>query len=153
MRSWLLLLLPVVLLVAGCDSNRYFEEYKPIKGEAWSMANKQLFEVDIADTNAVFSLFFNVRHTSSYRYRNMFVFLETTFPDGQQFRDTLECMMADASGKWYGSGSEIKDHRFLFKRHVAFSQAGTYLFEFEQAMREDPLEHVKDVGLRIEKEG
>jgi len=30
-------------------------------------------------------------------------------------------------------------------------KAGSYTFSLEQIMREDPLEHVYDVGIRIEK--
>lgn len=150
---WLLPFATLAILVSSCDSKRFYEAYKPIDGESWSAANKQLFEVDMTDSNAVYSLYFNVRHTGQYRFQNLFVFLETTFPDGGRYRDTLECVLAEPNGKWYGSGiGDIKDHSFLFKRHVTFKEAGNYLFSFEQAMRVDPLLHVKDVGLRIERE-
>ena len=154
MRNAVWLLAPVLLLLAACDSNRFYEQYNPIADESWTTSNKQVFEVPVTDTTGLYSLFFNIRHSGSYRYRNLFVFLETTEPNGSRYRDTLECVLARPDGKWYGSGvGDLKDHRFLFKRHKALDQAGTYRFSFEQAMRVDPLEHVKDIGLRIEKEG
>mgnify|MGYP003461691057 FL=1 len=48
----------------------------------------------------------------------------------------------------------------IYEHHIPLTPAGTpfyfrkpgeYIFTIEQAMREDPLEHVMNVGLRIEK--
>jgi gliding motility-associated lipoprotein GldH len=67
-------------------------------------------------------------------------------------RDTVELTLADASGKWLGSGmGDIWDNRVLFKQSFRFPEKGTYQFALEQAMRVDPLPQVMDVGIRIEK--
>ncbi len=145
-------LLVLLLGLYACDGNRFFEENKPIDGETWTVADRQAFTVDIQDTTSIFNFYFNFRHTGNYRYANIFVFLDTEFPNGELYRDTLECLVADQAGKWHGSGlGDLKENSFLFKRNVGFDEAGTYTFTFENGMRDDPLEHVKDVGMRIEK--
>jgi hypothetical protein len=45
---------------------------------------------------------------------------------------------------------DIYEHRIQLGAPQTL-KAGTYIFTVEQIMREDPLEHVLDVGLRIEK--
>jgi gliding motility-associated lipoprotein GldH len=46
---------------------------------------------------------------------------------------------------------DIYEHRILIQKQTRFTKPGDYHFRFEQVMREDPLEHVLNVGLRIEK--
>jgi gliding motility-associated lipoprotein GldH len=58
-----------------------------------------------------------------------------------------------AEQRWLGTGmDDIFDHRILLYRDpVKFSKAGTYTVRFRQDMRTDPLEHVLNAGLRLEK--
>lgn len=138
-----------VLLVA-CDTKRYYENNLPIKNEVWNVNDKPFFEVEVEDTLQLFNFYINLRNNSSYEYSNIYLFLNTYFPNGEQSRDTIECMLADARGYWLGKGTEIIEHQILFKRGVRFPMSGVYRFEFEQAMRKDELEDILDVGLRIE---
>ncbi len=43
------------------------------------------------------------------------------------------------------------DNRILFRRNIRFPRTGIYVFEYEQAMRDEPLIGIDDIGLRIEK--
>lgn len=74
-------------------------------------------------------------------------------PDGKIERDTIECQLADAQGRWLGkSGSgSLWDNQVLFNRRTRFPKPGKYVFRFEQAMRDEKLENIMEVGLRIEK--
>lgn len=87
------------------------------------------------------------------------MFVNTTFPSGKYFRDTVECVLADERGKWLGDGSgDVFDNQILFKSDIRFPEAGSYVFEYEQAMRAgrnatmEVLPEVMDVGLKIEKQ-
>lgn len=67
-------------------------------------------------------------------------------------RDTMECILADADGRWLGNGlGDIWDNKFLFKKNVKFQKPGTYEFVFNQAMRLDSLPMIMDAGISIEK--
>jgi gliding motility-associated lipoprotein GldH len=46
---------------------------------------------------------------------------------------------------------DIWDNQILWKPNVKFPVAGKYIFEFEQAMREEQVQFIMDMGLRIEK--
>jgi gliding motility-associated lipoprotein GldH len=46
---------------------------------------------------------------------------------------------------------DIWDNRALFRERMRFPQSGRYTFEIEQAMRQNPLPQIMDVGLRIER--
>lgn len=144
------LLLSIIITLLSCDKLRYYEKNLPIKNGVWNINEKPFFEVEVKDTVQRFNFYINLRNNSSYEYSNIYMFLNTYFPNGQQARDTIECILADPRGYWLGKGTEIIEHQILFKRAVRFPIPGTYRFEFEQAMRKDNLEDILDIGLRIE---
>jgi len=147
-------LLPFILLyLAGCDSRTIYDNNKNIQDDVWKSDQIVRFDIELKDTVNIHKFYINLRHKTSYRYANIFLFINTTFPDGKEARDTVECILADPSGKWLGKGiSNIRDNQVLLRRGLRFPQQGTYIFEFEQAMREPELEGVMDLGLRIVRE-
>jgi hypothetical protein len=46
---------------------------------------------------------------------------------------------------------DIYEHRVQIQQETKFAHPGKYSFTLEQIMREDPLKHVLNVGVRIEK--
>ena len=136
----------------SCNSRTIFDQSSSIPSAGWDARNKIRFEVPVSDTTAIYNFYLNIRHTTSYRYSNIYFFITTFFPDGKVGRDTVECVLADRTGKWLGKGiSDLKDNQVLLRGGVRFPRRGTYVFEFEQAMRQENLDGIKDIGLRLEK--
>jgi len=142
----------MMALISGCDPDRIFEENVQITDNSWSSGNVIVLRPDIPDTVSGYDVYINLRNASHYPFSNIFLFLNTVFPDGKIDRDTLEIMLAGPDGKWLGSGlGDIWDNRILFKKNVSFPQKGEYRFELVHAMRLDPLPGIMDAGMRIEK--
>ncbi len=151
--KYLLIALLISILFASCDARRVFDENIGIEEEGWNRNNKAKFEVVITDTISLHNFYINLRNTSDYAKRNIYLYIKTTFPNNRVAIDTLAFFLADKEGKWLGKGiGRIKDNRILFKAGVIFPYKGKYLFEIEQGMRYEVLEGVIDVGLRIEKQ-
>jgi gliding motility-associated lipoprotein GldH len=149
-KSALIAVFFLIAIFSSCDNKRFYEKNLAIKNEVWNVNDKPFFEIEVNDTLQAFNFYINIRNSSSYEYSNIFLFLNTYLPNGEQSRDTIECILADPRGNWLGKGNEIIEHQILFKRRVRFPISGKYLFEFEQAMRKDDLEGILDIGLRIE---
>jgi gliding motility-associated lipoprotein GldH len=146
------LILTTVLLFSSCSSNLVFDSNTSLPIDGWHKDNKVVFKVEINDTVNLHDLYVNVRNSTSYTSSNLFLFLDIGFPDGKQVRDTLECIIAEKSGKWTGKGfGRIKSNQFLFRTDAWFPQVGVYSFTFQQAMRDPNLEGVTDIGLSIER--
>jgi gliding motility-associated lipoprotein GldH len=147
-----LIFLSLILVLSSCDPNRVFEKNTKIPEGIWSKDNIIQFELQIEDTITSHNLYVNLRNTSLYPMSNLYLFITTTAPSGHTVRDTVEVILADEKGKWLGSGlGDIWDLQQLYKQKVRFAQRGTYKFDFEQAMRNEKLPFVLDVGLRVEK--
>jgi gliding motility-associated lipoprotein GldH len=149
MRKLFILLLLSFLLIS-CEKNVFFQDTKKIEGEKW-MTNKPCeFTVGVANVNRNYDFYVNVRNTADYKFSNLYLFLNTTFPGGTSSVDTLECTLARPDGKWLGAGFGRMNYlQIPIKMNVRFPRAGTYKFNLSQAMRGD-VEGIVDVGLRIE---
>lgn len=146
------LFLLCAVVFTSCDSSRIYEENKQITDQLWDTTERVVCEVTITDTINPVNFYVNLRHADGYPYNNLFLFITTKFPNGKSSRDTLECILADETGKWLGKGlGDIYDCQIPFKKGVRFPISGTYTFTLEQAMRVDKLPLILDAGLRIEK--
>lgn len=146
------LLAVCIFLLSSCDNKRYFEEYTEIPGQSWNRANILKYNVNISDTKMPFNIFLDIRNSGKYNYSNIYVFLKTQSPDNIVRIDTIQCVIADDNGRWLGKGiGDLWDNQISLRRNVVFPDTGNYIFEIEQAMREEVLEHISDVGIRIEK--
>ena len=145
----------VAIMLCSCEQNGVYDQSVEISESGWHEDSIAVFnDVIISDTITPFNFYINLRHSEDYRYSNFYLFLNTTLPNGNTSRDTIELVVADAGGKWYGNGfGHIKDNRVLVRESLVFPLKGNYQFSIEQAMREDDeiLEGVKSVGIRIDK--
>lgn len=75
-------------------------------------------------------------------------------PGDSTISQSLELPLATDSKGWLGTGmDDIFEHRILItpaQQPQPFKK-GTYRFRLTNIMREDPLEHVMNVGIRVEK--
>ncbi len=136
----------------SCQTAVVYQDNQSIPISGWHYSDGIVFDAEIQDTLSLHELYLDVRNTTDYRYRNLFLFLEIEFPDNRILRDTIECVLADTRGNWTGRGlGHMRFNRFLFRDDVWFPQAGTYRFTIYQGMRETDLGGIADVGIRIDK--
>jgi gliding motility-associated lipoprotein GldH len=151
--SFILILTPFILLIS-CNNNVVYTDSMPMSGKKWELMNIPLFKVPVDDTLNSNNVIFTIRTSSSYPYRNIFLFVRTTSPDGKFITDTLEYFLADEKGKWYGKGfGDIHELNLPYKSNVFFPLKGTYQFAIRHGMRIEELNGVYDFGLRIVKTG
>ncbi len=146
-----------VFSLFSCTNNLLFKADKEIK-DGWHADSIIVFQFNISDTTNIFYSEINIRHTISYPFQNLFVFLHNTNPLGQTTTDTIECVLADKTGKWKGRGvGDILDFTKRYNDSILFETSGEYKIEIEQAMRygELPaikyLEEIISVGVCIKK--
>lgn len=144
------ILLGMLIGLSACDDTMVFEENKAIPSGHWPSTDAVIFDVVINDTIQRHDMFVNVRNGDAYAYSNLYLFVEINFPNGKRSVDTLECFLADPSGRWYGSGlGDMYDNRFLFKQNKSFPLPGQYRVSIQQAMRDDVLKEIYDIGFRV----
>lgn len=142
-----------ITLLSSCDNKVVYEENREIPEQSWSADEPVVFSFEVEDTVNFNNLYINLRNGSGYPYSNLFLFVEMSFPNGKTKTDTIECFLADPSGKWLGSGiGNVYDNRFLYQRKKRFPLEGQYKVKINQAMRREQLPEIYDVGFRIARE-
>jgi len=151
-NNLILSLIAIAIIVVSCDRNKVYDDFVKIDDNVWNNKNIIKFEFEIEDTTSLHNVFINVRHANHYKYNNLWLFVKSSAPNGMTEIDTVECVLADKSGKWSGDGlGDIWDKQIPWKLGVRFPVKGKYIVEYEQGMRSDNIEGIMDLGLRVEK--
>jgi gliding motility-associated lipoprotein GldH len=141
-----------LLLLLSCNSNVVYTNSHAMGKEIWALNDIPAFKVPITDTVNSNNVLFTIRSGSAFPFRNIFLFVTTTSPDGKQITDTLQYNLADEKGKWYGKGfGDIHELNLPYKSNVFFPVKGIYEFKIQHGMRIENLKGVYDFGLKIEK--
>lgn len=154
MRTVLLSILCMLLLsvFTGCDRKKVFESYQSIGTKGWNKDSLVVFKVNLTDTMRNHNLYVNIRNMGTYSYSNLWLFFTVGSPDGKLNTDTVEFSLAEPTGRWKGSGlGDLHDNQILYKKSVYFPKKGDYTFTIKQGMRDNVLQGIRDIGIRIEK--
>lgn len=144
------------MLLAGCADHVVYQAAVPVDQEGWHRSFKPEFNFDVADTLTSHHLYIDIRHTGDYPYSDLHLFVDLTGPGGRHARDTVQCLLADPTGRWHGKGqgfifADRYDAHVLYKMNNRFPAAGRYTVKLEQAMRTEQIEGVLDVGISLER--
>lgn len=140
------------ILPACNEPGTLIDQNTDISNQNWTYFNKIKTDVKVDDTAVPYNIYFNLRHSSVYKYSNIFVLVHQTSPDHQTKTLRYEFKLANPDGEWLGNGSgNLYSYRLPLYTNYRFPAKGTYSFTFEQNMRDNPLREVADVGLRVER--
>jgi len=150
-------LLAAAILVAAftacgdSEGNVMHESYIDIPDQNWEIDNVLEYNVEVTDTVLPYQFYLNVRHSADYAYSNIYFFMETAFPNGKTSNDTIECTLAQPSGRWNGQGvGDLYEGKYVVKYAKRFPLTGNYTFSVKHAMRENPLEGIDAIGFSLE---
>jgi gliding motility-associated lipoprotein GldH len=148
--------LVAAFLLASCSDNVVFQADLPVPEGVWDRSYVPEFTFEVVDTVQHHDLYIDVRHTGDYPFSDLFLFVDLHGPNDRHLRDTVECLLADPTGRWYGKGTGfIFADRFeahvLYKLKNRFPAAGQYTVKLEQAMRTEQLPGIIDVGVSVER--
>jgi len=122
----------------SCQNDNKKEVYHSFNNNIWNTDSIVSLELDNIDTTSSHDLYLMVRHTTNFKFQNLFLF--TNFENQQ---DTLEVFLSEKSGRWLGKGfGEIKELKIKVKENINFKKQQEQKFSVEQAMRYEDLEKI-----------
>lgn len=147
--TWIACLL--IGLAACTEDNALLDRTTDLKAQQWFTADSLSFDFEVSDTVHPFTIYVNVRHSAQYEWQNLWVQLSTLQPDGTETNQRVELPLSEPDGRWYGDcRGDICFHRVTVQPAAFFPMAGTYTLRLSQLMRENPVEHLLGMGIRIE---
>lgn len=141
------------LLFTSCQTIDVFEKNVSLPRHEWSNTFRPEISFEITDTISYYNIYVVLRHTDAYRYKNIWLNVYTQIPGDTIMNQRLDLLLATDDKGWLGSGmDDIYEHRIrITQEPQRLARKGLYKFRLEQIMREDPLENVMNVGIRVEK--
>lgn len=136
----------------ACTTVDLYEKTVPLPDHEWKSSYKPEFNFTIKDTNSFYQVYFVIRHTEKYNYNNIWINYYYQPPADTLHKEMREFQLATNEKGWLGSGmDDLYEHRIKLSPDAGKLEAGDYKFILENIMREDPLQHILNVGIRIEK--
>jgi len=151
--KYLITIVIASLFLGSCIQTDLFEKNVSLPSHRWDNSYKPTITFNITDTVSAYNIFLVVRHTDAYHFNNLWVNMKSTAPgDSVSSSSRFDLPLASQTG-WTGTGmDDIFEHRILlYRRPVKFRMQGNYSVTLEQVMRENPLEEIMNVGIRLEK--
>ena len=142
-----------LLLINSCTTVDLYEKSAAIPKHEWHSSFKPEFIITIKDTVPVYQVFLVLRHNERYNFNNIWLNVYSQAPGDTIIKTRVEEVLATNEKGWLASGmDDIYEHRLpLALPDFRITKPGDYKFVLEHIMREDPLENVMNVGIRIEK--
>lgn len=135
--------------LAACTNSSLVDTNLAIAENNWTYAKSAKAVVNIKDVSKSYNIYFKLRHTTDYRYANMYVLMHLK-GDGLQINKRFQFTLAKTDGEWLGKGSgDIFSYNFSLLTDYRFAKPGNYEIEIEQNMRDNPLAGVSDVGITV----
>ena len=138
------------LFVCSCGGKVIYQETIDIS-DPWSKTDSISFQYDIVDTLVPYDLILKVEHSPSFGYENLYLMVNTKFPDGQIKRGPLSLQLANNNGSWIG---DCNDESCTIKIHLSsiayFKTPGLYTLSFAQFSRESQLSGIKKLTLSVQ---
>lgn len=152
MKKILLIILSSLFLIS-CAKVDVFEKTVPIPSQSWSYDNKPSFTFTITDTTTAYNVFIVLRHTDSYNYNNIWLTVGSQAPGDTMRSQNINLELGNDAKGWEGTGMDdiFEIRKNITPGPVPFKKAGDYTFNLSQIMRENPLKHILNVGIRVEK--
>ena len=147
MRS--LLFVVLVTFLFSCDDASFYTKSYSFNNNTWERSVKPKFIVEIKDTKHLYDFIVTLRTSTSYKYNNLWIFLNTSPPNGLSVREPFEIKTCYPDGSWIGKKTgSIVEHTLIFKRRKVPSR-GKYKFILEQGITQKLIDEVLDISFEV----
>lgn len=141
-------------LIACQPSDTVFHAYLPIRGEkGWNKQDTLVFHLPPRMEPGIYQLEIDLRNTNDYPFRDIWLVVSNNLRDSLHYEtDSLQCELADATGKWNHNktAGSFFQSGFLLNRPLTIQVAqDSACVRVTHLMRENPLPGITDVGIRL----
>ncbi len=133
----------------SCSEQSFYEKSYSFKGNTWGQKVKPMFKIEITDTSKYYDFILTLRTTTDYAYSNAWIYMNTLTPNKIKAREPFEIKITNPDGTWIGTKSGTIVENLLYFKRRKFPLKGVYYFQMEQAVVQENLNEVLDIGLRL----
>ena len=151
---WLkIILLSAASLLSACNGQTVYHAYQSLPEQGWLRTDTLCFSVAVPDSLTYYRLCIEIRNRHDYPYRNLSLSVGCDTPAGTTPlpADTLQLTLADANGRWVGTGWSGLYQTSFAAGSIRIGSPGTYLLKIAYTLPDDVLQGINDVGIKLRK--
>lgn len=138
-----------VVLLYSCGPTALFEQGFEFEDGSWTYEDCKTVSFVAPDTENQFDLILDIVHNESYAYENIYIQLQTIFPDSTEVTDEISIPLLSEDGFWVGKGSDRKRVRVYLQQGLSFRETGEHTIKINQYSRDKKLDNIHSVSLAI----
>lgn len=151
-RTLLAITTAVVACLSACNmpQNTLAEEFQEIPDKTWSWSDSKTFTFTISDSTHYSNLYLGLRIQGTYAYSNLWLISQIQ-GNNTNIKEQVQIEVADQTGRWLGEGMS---NLITYLKPVYLQKKlapGTYTWTLSQNMRDEKLNGVVDIGIKVEK--
>ncbi|MFZ4455907.1 MAG: gliding motility lipoprotein GldH [Bacteroidales bacterium] len=141
----------ILFAVVSCRQDGTYSEFRDIPSKGWNRYDTLFFSPKL-DSARAYKITLETRNHANYPYQNIWFFIHCQQDTTVLFSDTVQVILADKMGKWFGSGwGSLYELSTPYKSSVRFPKSNKPLtIKVIQGMRDYDLQGIESVGLTIQ---
>ena len=141
----------LLAFIAACEQPPVIEKTVTLPSHQWAASYKPWITLEVNDTASLYNLFAVVRHGSAFGYNNLLMNYTYITPGDSAKTIRVNLPLGD-NKHWFGDTlGEIIETRVKVNTGPVKLKTGNNIFVLQQVMPDDALQHILNVGVRIEK--
>ncbi|HWZ21200.1 MAG TPA: gliding motility lipoprotein GldH [Cytophagaceae bacterium] len=142
--------------LVSCDSSKVYDTMQDLDSTSWNDKKELVYPITIKDASVPYKIYYTVRYDNNYPFYNLYINRVLEDSTGKFLYKKMQGMdlfKAD-TGIPLGSGmGSEKDYLILSEDNYKFPYAGKYTVKLKQYMRQENIQGISAVGIRIDKVG
>ncbi|MEI7677012.1 MAG: gliding motility lipoprotein GldH [Bacteroidales bacterium] len=143
----------LILVAFSCVKEGSYSEFRDIPAKGWNRYDTLFYTTKLANSKT-YTIDIDTRNRANYPYQNLWLFVSCNQDSIEVFSDTIQIILADKMGHWYGSGwGSLYEFSTNYKKSFHFPKSNKpFIIKVVQGMRDYDLQGMESVGIRIESE-
>lgn len=148
------LLLCLVMVQLSCNAGQIYKRYIALPDGVWSQSDRVRFVVPVSKPISNAKVLMLIRFTDVYEYNNLKFEMSLRSPQNAILeQQEYDMPMKTENGLNSGTAlGDIWDSKMQILENYQFTETGNYTFDFAQAMPDETLPFMTELGLVIEQE-
>lgn len=149
-RSWIYWLV-IVFIFQSCGTSSVYENATNFQNENWSSDSAKVFNFEIND-DGNYDVLYLVKNRTDYPFSNLYLSSDLRNESTLVSKELQEVtLFHPKTGKPYGKGfGGVMEHKFYSLRNQKLSK-GNYSLRLNHYMREQNLDGLISIGIRVDK--
>lgn len=149
MNKATLLSLVLSMLYISCDSPIMYQKQIDVKG-SWSYEDAMVFDFEVNNIEESYEMLLALEYSIDFDYQNLYLKIQTSYPDGKTVDDILSIKLANKMGSWLGSCSgNACTIDIQLQDEFKFQSSGSYQISVSQHSRDENLSGIIGAEMTI----